>query len=114
MGAGTGVIVAAQEMTRYPFDPLATPGEVGMSVGAATVFGGILGGLIGVPITAQAKAFRNSADNFSKGVAFSNKHTDEATHAIKEQQIRTTGKPNAKPGVTDLLKMFCYLLVKHK
>ena len=97
VGAGTGVIVAAQEMTRYPFDPLATPGEVGMSVGAATVFGGILGGLIGVPITAQAKAFRNSADNFSKGVAFSNKHTDEATHAIKEQQIRTTGKPNTKP-----------------
>ena len=59
VGAGTGVIVAAQEMTRYPFDPLATPGEVGMSVGAATVFGGILGGLIGVPITAQARRFRN-------------------------------------------------------
>ena len=97
VGAGTGVIVAAQEMTRYPFDPLATPGEVGMSIGAATVFGGILGGVLGLPATVAARRLRNNSDNFSKSVAFNNKHTDEATHSIKEAQIRSTGRTNIKP-----------------
>lgn len=96
VGAGTGLIVGAQEMTRYPFDPLATPGEVAMSTGTAVVFGGLLGGLIGIPLTARARATRVTADDFTRNVQKQNEDIDIATHSVKETQIRGTGNSQSR------------------
>jgi len=112
VGAGTGVIVAAQEATRYPFDPLATPGEVAASVGTATVFGGVLGGFIGMPRTLQARRIRKTSDEFIKNVRRNNEQVDFATHAVAKHQINDTGPrpigdvlaPYSKAQVDDVLK----------
>lgn len=91
VGAGTGVIVAAQEATRYPFDPLATPGEVATSVAAASVFGGILGGFIGMPRTLQARKVRQTSDKFIKAAQKNNEDVDFATHAMAKAQVDNSG-----------------------
>jgi len=112
VGAGTGVIVAAQEATRYPFDPLATPGEVAASVGTAAVFGGVLGGFIGMPRTLQARRIRKTTDEFVKNVQRNNQDVDFATHAVRTAQVRDVGPrpiadalvPYSKDQVKDVLK----------
>ena len=112
VGAGTGVIVAAQEATRYPFDPLATPGEVAVSVGTAAVFGSVLGGFIGMPRTLQARRIRKTSDEFIKNVRRNNEQVDFATHAVAKHQINDTGPrpigdvlaPYSKAQVDDVLK----------
>ena len=113
MGIGTGVIVAAQEATRYPFDPLATPGEVAMSVGSAAVFGGVLGGFIGMPRTLRARRIRNqTTDEFVENVQRNNQDVDFATHAVRTAQVRDVGPrpiadalvPYSKDQVKDVLK----------
>ncbi len=112
VGAGTGVIVAAQEATRYPFDPLATPGEVAASVGTAAVFGGVLGGFIGMPRSLQARRIRKTTDEFVKNVQRNNQDVDFATHAVRTAQARDVGprpigdvlSPYSKDQVADVLK----------
>ena len=58
-GASTTAVVAVQEAIRYPLDPLATPEEVGFTLGSSFVLGGLLNGLVTIPargrIAAQEK-----------------------------------------------------------
>jgi hypothetical protein len=44
-GLSTTAVVAGQEAIRYPLDPLATPEEVGFTLGSSFVLGGALNGL---------------------------------------------------------------------
>jgi len=60
VGTGTSAIVAAQESIRYPFDPLATKGEVAANVGTAFAFGSMLGGLSRIGNTRKVVAIRDA------------------------------------------------------
>ena len=65
-GAATGAVVAGQEAVRYPFDPLATGGEVAASVGSAAVLGGMIGSAVSVPRIRRNQAIQRGAEEIEK------------------------------------------------
>ena len=58
-GTATAAVAVGQEAIRYPFDPLATKGEVALNIGAAFVLGSTLGGLASVPAARRARAIQD-------------------------------------------------------
>ena len=68
-GKGAATIVAGQEAIRYPTDPTATAGQVGMTVGSSFLFGTALGTLTNIPMTRRARAIKDAeieVENFRK------------------------------------------------
>ena len=100
VAAGTGVIVAAQEATRYPFDPLATPAEVGLNVGFATLFGGVLGGAFGAPITISARKAIQAQKTFREGIQKNNEAVDFATAAYKNAEVMQNLPRRSNPDIS--------------
>lgn len=60
-GASTTAVVAGQEAIRYPLDPLATPAEVGFSLGSSFILGGALNGLATIPARRRIAAQESGA-----------------------------------------------------
>ena len=52
----TGAIVTAQEAVRYPVDPLATPQELAINIGSGALVGGVLSGLVTIPMQRRLAA----------------------------------------------------------
>ena len=52
----TGAMVSAQEAVRYPVDPLATPQELAINIGSGALVGGVLSGLITIPMQRRLAA----------------------------------------------------------
>lgn len=96
VGAGTAAIVGAVEATRYPFDPLATPGEVFMSVGSAATFGALLGGVISVPLTRRARMIRDQNNRFVEKKAKLNEEVDFTTYAFEQANLKNSGARNVE------------------
>jgi hypothetical protein len=64
VGASTAAVQTAAEVIRLPFDPLGTVEEAAVSIGAATVFGSLLGSAVSIPIARRVKAINAAADEF--------------------------------------------------
>jgi hypothetical protein len=52
----TGAMVTAQEAVRYPVDPLATPQELAINIGSGALVGGVLSGLVTIPVQRRLAA----------------------------------------------------------
>ncbi len=52
----TGAMVTAQEAVRYPVDPLATPQELAINIGSGALVGGVLSGLVTIPMQRRLAA----------------------------------------------------------
>ncbi len=101
---GSAAVVGAVEATRYPFDPLATPGEVAMSVGSAATFGALLGGVIGVPLTARARKIRDQNNRFIERQANLNEEVDFTTYAFDQANLKNSGARNVEDVVPTFYK----------
>ena len=66
VGLGTAAIQAGAETIRHPFDPLSTPTEVAFNIFGAGVAGGVLGGLISIPISKRALAENQLVTNIKE------------------------------------------------
>lgn len=64
-GTATAAVAVGQEAIRYPFDPLATKGEVALNIGAAFVLGSTLGGLASIPAARRARAIQEGEAEIS-------------------------------------------------
>ena len=104
VGIGSAAVVGAVEATRYPFDPLATPGEVAMSVGSAATFGALLGGIIGIPLTARARKIRDQNNRFIEREAKLNEEVDFTTYAFDQANLRNSGSRNVEDVVPTFYK----------
>ena len=60
-GVSTTAVVAGQEAIRYPLDDLATPEEVGFTLGSSFVLGGLLNGLVTIPARSRIAAQEKGA-----------------------------------------------------
>tara|TARA_R110000782_G_scaffold93092_1_gene176559 strand:- start:111 stop:4523 length:4413 start_codon:yes stop_codon:yes gene_type:complete len=97
--SGTGVtsIVGMQEAIRYPFDPLATPAEVGMNLSMSFVMGGVLGGAVSIPQQRRLKAAADAKPELEawyKAIQKKDSYT-ELQGKIKEQEV-TLGSTKEK------------------
>ena len=91
VGAGTGALQSLQEGLRYPFDPLATLGESAFNIGAATVTGGVLGTLIGIPAARRAAVYNKTVKDMDETIdAISMLTADEAT-TLGQREARKYG-----------------------
>ena len=63
VGIGAATLQAGAEAIRHPFDPLSSPTEVAFNIFGAGLAGGVLGGLISIPITKRALAEKQLVDN---------------------------------------------------
>ena len=97
--SGTGVtsIVGMQEAIRYPFDPLATPAEVGMNLSMSFVMGGVLGGAVSIPQQRRLKAAADAKPELEAWYQAIQKRDSytELQGKIKEQEI-TLGSTKEK------------------
>ena len=66
VGLGTASLQAGAEALRHPFDPLSTPTEVAFNIFGAGVAGGILGGLISIPMSRRAVAENQLVTNIKE------------------------------------------------
>ena len=95
-GLGVAGITAVAEAARYPFDPLATPAEVGANIGMSFVGGTLLGGIIsGVTRLKVGKVI----DELENDVDF---HNNMASDTPTESVV--TNKPIKSSGTTDTFK----------
>lgn len=65
-GASTTALVAGQEAARYASDPLATVGEVALTLGSSFILGGTLHGLTTIPSRRRIQAQENGAKEIER------------------------------------------------
>ena len=65
-GVSTTAVVAGQEAIRYPLDPLATPEEVGFTLGSSFILGGALNGLVTIPARRRIAAQESGAAEINR------------------------------------------------
>ena len=65
-GAATAAVVSGQEAIRYPLDPLATPEEAAFNIGSSFALGGVFGGLLSIPATRRAKAYKEAETEITR------------------------------------------------
>ena len=66
VGLGTATLQAGAEALRHPFDPLSTPTEVAFNIFGAGVAGGVLGGLISIPMSKRSIAENQLVTNIKE------------------------------------------------
>ena len=91
-GASVGALQVGLEAARYPFDPLATPGESATNIGTAFVTGGLIGGLLSIPGVRRANAIRKTTAEVEEYVEATQGFTAEDISAVGQRESRPLGK----------------------
>lgn len=88
-GLSVGALQTGLEAARYPFDPLATPGESVANIGTAFVTGGLIGGLVSIPGARRTSAMRKTNEQIEDFV--------DATQGFTADDIALVGTRESRP-----------------
>lgn len=91
-GASVGALQVGLEAARYPFDPLATPGESAANIGTAFITGGLIGGAISIPGVRRAQAMRKTEQQINEYVDATQSFTAEDLAVVGQREARPLGK----------------------
>lgn len=91
-GAGVATVQTGLEVARAPFDPLATPSEVGINIGSAFVIGGTIGSLLTVPARRKSTAISKTKDEVDEFTRAIGDFTAEDAVLLGQRETRVLGK----------------------